>query len=63
MFTRARTGIGMEKQGEIFDQVAELLDQGILKSNVMHVLPWEQVAVAHRMMESGHTVGKIVLTI
>ncbi len=63
MFTRARTGIGMEKQGEILDQVAELLDQGILKSNVMHVLPWEQVAVAHRMMESGHTVGKIVLTI
>ena len=62
MFTRARTEDGMEKQGEILDKVAELLDQGVLKSNVMHMLPWEEVALAHRMLESGHTVGKIVLT-
>ena len=63
MFTRPRTGVGLEQQGEILDKVAELLDQGVLKSTAMHVLPWEQMAVAHQMIESGHTVGKIVLTL
>ena len=63
MFTRPRTGIDLEKQGEILDKVADLLDQGVLKSTAMHVLPWEQMAVAHQMIESGHTVGKIVLTL
>jgi NADPH:quinone reductase len=63
MFTRPRTGIGLEKQGEILDKVAGLLDHGILKSTAMHVLPWEQMALAHQMIESGHTVGKIVLTV
>jgi NADPH2:quinone reductase len=53
----------LEKQGEILDRVAELLDQGVLKSTAMHVLPWEQMALAHEMIESGHTVGKIVLTL
>ena len=63
MFTRPRTGIGLEQQGEILDKVAELLDQGVLKSTVMHVLSWEQMTAAHQMIETGHTVGKIVLTV
>jgi alcohol dehydrogenase len=63
MFTRPRTGIGLEKQGAILDRVAELLEAGTLRSTVQHVLPWEEVAVAHQMIESGHTLGKIVLTL
>lgn len=63
MFTRPRTGIDLEKQGEILDKIADLLDHGVLKSTALHVLPWEQMAVAHQIIESGHTVGKIVLTL
>jgi NADPH:quinone reductase-like Zn-dependent oxidoreductase len=63
MFTRSRTGIELEKQGAILDRVSELLDAGVLHSTVKHVLPWEEVAVAHRMIESGHTLGKIVMTL
>jgi zinc-binding alcohol dehydrogenase family protein len=63
MFTRPRTGIDLEKQGAILDRVSELLDAGVLRSTVKHVLPWEEVAVAHRMIESGHTLGKIVMTV
>jgi zinc-binding alcohol dehydrogenase family protein len=63
MFTRPRTGVGIEKQGEILDQVAGLLDAGVLRPTVQHVLSWSEVAEAHRMIESGHTMGKIVMTI
>lgn len=63
MFTRPRTGIGLEKQGEILDRVAGLLDHGVLRSTVMYVLPWAEVEAAHRMIESGHSVGKIVMTL
>jgi zinc-binding alcohol dehydrogenase family protein len=63
MFTRPRTGIGLEKQGEILGKVAALLDEGVLRPTVQHVLPWEEVVEAHRMIESGHTLGKIVMTL
>lgn len=63
MFTRPRTGAGIEKQGEILDKVAGLLDAGVLRSTANHVLPWTEVAEAHRLIESGHTLGKIVMTV
>lgn len=63
MFTRPRTGVGIEKQGEILDRVAGLLDAGVLRSTVQHVLPWSEVLEAHRLIESGHTLGKIVMTV
>ncbi len=63
MFTRPRTGVGLEKQGAILDEVAALLAAGVLRSTVQHVLSWTEVAAAHRMIESGHTLGKIVLTV
>jgi hypothetical protein len=30
---------------------------------VQHVLPWEEVVEAHRMIESGHTLGKIAMVV
>lgn len=63
MFTRPATGIGLEKQGEILDKAAQLLDDGVLRSTVNHVLSWRDAAEAHRMIDSVHTTGKIVMTL
>ena len=63
MFTRPRAGIGLERQGEILDRVADLIDTGTIVSTANHVLPWAEICTAHRMIESGHTIGKIVLAV
>lgn len=45
----------------ILEQCAELFDTGKLCIHVSNVLPLERASEAHRMLESGHAVGKIVL--
>ncbi len=50
------------RQREILEQCAALVDAGQLKVHVSHYVPLERVAEAHRLVEDGHTVGKIVLT-
>ena len=49
-------------QGEILDQCTQWIDQGKLDIKVGQQLPLEQAAQAHELIESGHTTGKIVLT-
>ncbi len=48
---------------EILQQCASWIDMGLLKPHVSQVLPLQEAAQAHRMIEEGHTVGKIVLAI
>jgi NADPH2:quinone reductase len=50
------------RQRKILEQGAALADAGKLTVHVSHRLPLEQAAEAHRMIEAGGTVGKIVLT-
>ncbi len=40
-----------------------MLEAGILKPHVSVTFPFEQLAEAHRQVESGHTVGKAVVTL
>lgn len=47
---------------EILDQCAQWIDQGRLRIEVSQRLPLEQAAKAHEMIEAGHTMGKIVLS-
>ena len=49
-------------QRKILEQGAAMVDAGKLKVHISHRLPLEQVAEAHRMIEAGGMVGKIVLT-
>ncbi|KAA2242953.1 NADP-dependent oxidoreductase [Chitinophaga agrisoli] len=49
--------------GKDMEQIAGLLEQGILKSHVSAVLDLNEMAKAHEMMETGRTVGKIVLAV
>lgn len=51
-----------QRQGDILKACAQLFDSGQLKIHVQQMLPLEQAAEAHSMIEEGHTSGKLVLT-
>ena len=48
---------------EILRQCADWIDQGRLRIHVSRIFPLEQAAAAHAEIETGHTVGKLVLKI
>lgn len=50
-------------QTRILERGAKLFEQGILKVHIGLELPLEHAAEAHRLIEAGHTTGKIVLRI
>jgi NADPH2:quinone reductase len=51
-----------ERQGEILRRCAEWIDEGRLRIEVERAFPLERAADAHRLIEEGHTRGKLVLT-
>ena len=63
MFARSRLRIEMERQGRILNQLAELLDQKVLVSTLTQQMDWREIQHAHRQIDSGHTLGKIVLDV
>ncbi len=50
-------------QRRILEKGAGLIDAGKLRIVVRDVFPLEEVAWAHERVESGHSTGKLVLTI
>jgi NADPH2:quinone reductase len=50
-------------QGEILNHCSKLIENGTLKPLVSTVLPLEDAAQAHQLIEEGHVQGKIVLKI
>ena len=52
-----------DKHIDILNQCALWADKGLLKLHVSKLLPLEAAAEAHRLIEAGHSTGKIVLTI
>lgn len=50
-------------QRKMLEEATRLIDAGQLQIKVSQVLPLAQVADAHRLIEAGHTIGKIVLEI
>ncbi len=49
--------------GKDMKVIADWLGKGIIKSYVSAVFPLNQMGAAHTSLESGSTVGKIVLTV
>ncbi|MBD1433565.1 NADP-dependent oxidoreductase [Sphingobacterium sp. DN00404] len=49
--------------GTDMQKIASLLEKGILKPYVSHVFSFEEMAKAHLQIETGHTVGKVVVTL
>lgn len=53
----------VSSDGESMKEIAGLLEKGIVKPYVSKVFPFEQLAAAHQAVESGRTVGKVVVTV
>lgn len=52
-----------DKHVEILNQCAQWADKGLLKPHISKQLPLEEAVVAHQLIETGHTTGKIVLSV
>jgi NADPH2:quinone reductase len=50
-------------QTRILERGAQLFDAGALKVVVSRAMPMQAAAAAHRLVEEGHTLGKVVLEI
>ncbi|MBV9672592.1 MAG: zinc-binding alcohol dehydrogenase family protein [Verrucomicrobia bacterium] len=65
MFTKSRyCTSGMGSQGALLDEVAQLIDRGTLKTTLVKTVSPINAANlrhAHELIESGRTIGKIVL--
>jgi NADPH2:quinone reductase len=48
---------------DILNRLAAMMEKGTLKMHISKTFPLERAADAHRAIEQGHTMGKIVLTI
>jgi NADPH2:quinone reductase len=56
-------GVLIGDDGERTRRLADLLARGVVRPHVSHVLPLDEAAEAHRILESGHAGGKVVLTV
>jgi NADPH:quinone reductase-like Zn-dependent oxidoreductase len=55
--------LSMKRNSAQLARIAELVDAGEVHVELSEVLPLAQVRLAHEQSESGHTRGKIVLTV
>ena len=66
MFTKSQYNTpDIASQGELLNRVCGLVEQGVVKTTFkenLGVLNPENMAIAHRKLESGKTIGKLVLT-
>ena len=53
----------MSPSSEQLTRIAELVAGGEVRVEISQVLPLTEVQQAHELSESGHTRGKIVLTV
>ena len=56
-------GVLIGDDGTRTRRLADLFAREVLHPHVSHVLPLEEAAQAHRILESGHAGGKVVLTV
>lgn len=52
-----------ERPGQILAGISRLVDAGLLRPHVSHRFQLERVADGHRQVETGHTVGKVAITV
>lgn len=51
------------RQAEMLTEAAQLIDTGKIKVFANHIFTLEEIGQAHQLIESGHTQGKIAVTI
>ena len=57
------SGIAVDPDPVALRGLIELVEQGRLRVHVQETFPFERVADAHRLLDSGHLQGKLVLTV
>lgn len=57
------SGIAVDPDPVALRGLVDLVEQGRLRVHVQETFPFERVADAHRLLDSGHVQGKLVLTI
>jgi len=63
MFTRGLTGVDIEKQHEILNNLADLVEKGIIPDRATTILSLpKDIVAAHNQQAKGDNIGKIVLT-
>lgn len=60
---RRFVGVSVEPDYAALEAIAALVEEGKVRPHVSQVLPLEEAGKAHALIESGHTQGKIVLTV
>lgn len=63
MGTRVASDLDPGRQGAILTALANLVDRGLLRPHVSDVFPLDRLADAHRQIETGHTIGKVAVSI
>ncbi|MCD8742422.1 NADP-dependent oxidoreductase [Mucilaginibacter roseus] len=53
----------VKSDGDDMEQIAALLERGVLKAHVSQTFPFAEISKAHLQVESGRTVGKVVVTL
>ena len=57
------SGIAVDPDPAALQSLVELVEQGRLRVHVQETFPFERVADAHRLLDVGHLLGKLVLTV
>jgi NADPH2:quinone reductase len=55
--------IDPERPGQILADIARLVDAGGLRPEIRHRFPLARLADAHRQVETGRTIGKVLVTV
>jgi NADPH2:quinone reductase len=64
VFAKSLFGVRQETQGDILKEFVDFLQAGIVKAPVKHIikgLSVESIYEAHRLLEQGNTIGKIII--
>lgn len=56
-------GPGRERHGRILTALAQMADAGLIRPLIDSVFPLDRVADAHRRLEAGRMMGKVVVTV
>ena len=62
-FRKAITVIDWERARDSMREITQLIDGGLVRVPLIDVLPLEDAAHAHEMIDTGHVRGKLVLKI
>ncbi|CAH0991095.1 Zinc-type alcohol dehydrogenase-like protein [Sinobacterium norvegicum] len=66
MYARSMfNAVDIDQQGKLLDSIADLIDSGFIKTTIgknLGTINAENLREAHRLLESGQSIGKIVLT-